>query len=222
MVMYFQDDFWQAISKLKSKEDQDAAIVALVRYHFDRSEPENPIADAILTVCKDRIELSQKRSKAGSSRKQNKIKTETKSDQNATTASHSLSNSISNKVVNKDNEYFGFIQQPNWTPESFSEAEQAEPTFSVKCLKVYNETMGRDLYSMPSSAAECINLREGRYTLEEIAGMLKMKRDQWSGTNMEPYLKPSTLFSSNHFDEYMDEYRHQNDEREFSDDEIPY
>lgn len=94
--------------------------------------------------------------------------------------------------------------------------------FSVQCLKVYNDTLKRDLYSMPSKAAECLNLREGRYTLEEIAGMIKMKRDEWQGTKMESFLKPSTLFSPDHFDEYMDAYRHQNDEREFSDDEIPY
>lgn len=213
MVMYFQDDFWEAISKLKSNEDQDAAIVALVRYHFDRSEPSNPIADAILTVCKDRIELSQKRSKAGATKKskanQNKIKTESKSDQSGSTASLSYSLSNSNSVVNSESEIF-------------DEVESDEPSFSVQCLKVFNDITGWDMPNMPQKATECLNLRSDRYTLEQVGGMVKMKREQWEGTKIERNLKPSTLFSPDHFDEYMQEYLHQNDEREFSDDEIPY
>lgn len=213
MVMYFQDDFWEAVSKLKSKEDQDAAIVALVRYHFDRSEPTNPIADAILTVCKDRIELSQKRSKAGATKKskanQNGIKTESKSDQNGSIASLSLSYSNSYKVVNSD-------------CKIFDEVENQETPFVWECVKVFNDVLKRDISNVPPMIVDCLNSRADLYTLEEIAGMIKMKRDEWQGTKMESNLKPTTLFSANHFDEYMDAYRHRNDEREFSDDEIPY
>lgn len=104
----------------------------------------------------------------------------------------------------------------------FDEAEQENASFSVQCLKIYNETMGRNLCSMPPKSAECLNLRKDRYTLDEVSGMVKMKREQWTGTKMEPYLKPTTIFSPEHFDEYMEEYKHQNDEREFSNDEIPY
>lgn len=209
MVMYFQDDFWEAISKLKSKEDQDAAIVALVRYHFDRSEPSNPIADAILTVCKDRIELSQKRSKAGATRKQNKSKKETKPEQNETSPSLSLSPSIS-KYNSKS------------VCKVFDEAEQAEPSHAVLCLKGYNETLGRDVSYIPQESVDLLNMRADKYTVDDVIGMVKMKREQWEGTKIESNLKPSTLFSLKHFDEYMEEYKHQNDEREFSDDEIPY
>ena len=213
MVMYFQDDFWEAVSKLKSKEDQDAAIVALVRYHFDRSEPTNPIADAILTVCKDRIELSQKRSKAGATKKskanQNKIKTESKSDQSGSIASLSLSHSNSYKVVNSD-------------CKIFDEVENQEIPFVWECVKVFNDVLKRDISNVPPMIVDCLNSRADLYTLDEIAGMIKMKRDEWQGTKMESNLKPTTLFSANHFDEYMDAYRHRNDEHEFSDDEIPY
>lgn len=209
MVMYFQDDFWQAISKLKTKEDQDAAIVALVRYHFERSEPSNPIADAILTVCKDRIELSQKRSKAGSTRKQSKSKTESNANQSRGIVSLSHSHSISKTTSNSESDVF-------------DEVDQQETPFVWQCVNVFNDVMKRDVVGIPPMIVDCLNSRASLYTLEEVAGMIRMKRDEWQGTRMESNLKPTTLFSANHFDEYMDAYKHRNDEREFADDEIPY
>lgn len=112
--------------------------------------------------------------------------------------------------------------QPHWTPNPFDIAETIEPPFAVKCLKVFNDATGWDMPSMPAKASECLNLRADRYSLEDVGGMVRMKREQWSGTKIERNLKPSTLFSPEHFDEYMQEYLHQNDERAFSDDEIPY
>lgn len=112
------------------------------------------------------------------------------------------------------------LEYPKWTPTPFDDLE--EPSFAIQCLKVFNDVTGWELYNMPQKATECLNLREPRYTLEQVREMIKMKRDDWIGTKVEKFLKPSTLFSPDHFDEYMQEYLHQNDEREFTDDEIPY
>lgn len=100
--------------------------------------------------------------------------------------------------------------------------ECSGPSYPIQCLKAFNDVTGWDMPNMPPKATECLNLRSNRYTVEDVAGMIKMKRSDWMGTKMEKFLKPSTLFSPDHFDEYMEEYKHQNDEREFSDDEIPY
>lgn len=134
---------------------------------------------------------------------------------------NNLSISGMDKTTNEGfNRYDTFrLEQPVWV--DLFDAD-LEPSFSVQCLRVFNDITGWDMPNMPQKATECLNLRSNRYTLEQVGGMVKMKREQWEGTKIERNLKPSTLFSPDHFDEYMQEYLHQNDEREFSDDEIPY
>lgn len=129
---------------------------------------------------------------------------------------------------NKDNNN----SSKDWTGKSINEeinredvwelVEHQETPFVWQCVNVFNNVLKRSISDVPPMIVECLNRRADRYSLDEIAGMIRMKRDEWAGTKMESNLKPTTLFSANHFDEYMDAYRHRNDEREFSDDEIPY
>lgn len=206
MVMYFQDDFMEAINKLQSKEDQDAAIVALVRYHFERSEPTNPMADVVLTLCKDRIELSQKRSKAGAKRKQNKIKTESKSDQNGESFSLSHSHSISNSI--------GIDNQVD-LDGVFDEVEEMEPTFALQCLKAFVDETGRDFKSLPAKCAEFLNSRYWPYSVDDVREMIRYKVDEWEGTKYSKYIQPSTLFSPDHFEEYIMQSKNDEDSKWF-------
>lgn len=198
MVMYFQEDFWEAVNKLESTEDQDAAIVALVRYHFDKSEPTNPIANAILTVCKDRIELSKKRSKAGKTRKQSKSKTETKSNQSATTASYSysISNGTSGNELQVDNQHgIDYILE--------GDDDSMEYAFAYRCIASWQTMTGRIAGTLPAAHIDTLEMAKDAYTVDDVTAMLEYKRDEWAGTDMAKHFHPSTLFKPELFHKYM-------------------
>lgn len=56
--------------------------------------------------------------------------------------------------------------------------------------------------SKPSLSNICARLREGA-TLSEAKLVIDYKVEEWSETEMEKYLRPSTLFRPSHFDEYL-------------------
>ena len=43
------------------------------------------------------------------------------------------------------------------------------------------------------------------YRLEDFIKVIDTKCRQWKGTNMAKYMRPSTLFSKGHFEEYLQE-----------------
>lgn len=192
MVMYFQDDFWEAVEALP-EDQQDAAIAALVRYHFTGQDSNNPIANAILTVSKKRIDLSKKRSKAGATKKQNEIKTKSKSDQTETSPSLSLSNSISNSKTKSKKEYSIKIDD-----------EREEYSFAIQCLKSFNQITGKSFKTIPTDMAK--NLCSKNYSIDEIEKMVEYKNSEWKdNSEMKRYIKPDTLFRVSNLDRYIDE-----------------
>jgi len=56
--------------------------------------------------------------------------------------------------------------------------------------------------SKPSLSNIRARLREGA-TLSEAKLVIDYKVEEWSETEMEKYLRPSTLFRPSHFDEYL-------------------
>jgi len=56
--------------------------------------------------------------------------------------------------------------------------------------------------SKPSLSNIRARLREGA-TLSEAKLVIDYKVEEWSDTEMEKYLRPSTLFRPSHFDEYL-------------------
>lgn len=56
--------------------------------------------------------------------------------------------------------------------------------------------------SKPALSNIRARLREGT-TLDEAKLVIDYKVEEWSDTEMEKYLRPSTLFRPSHFDEYL-------------------
>lgn len=197
MVMYFQDDFWDAIENLP-EDQQDAAIAALVRYSFTGEESRNPIANAILSVCKKRIDLSKKRSKAGATRKQNESKIKSNYEQSESTASYSISISNS-KSKPKKKEYSIKIDD-----------DREEYAFAIQCLKALNEIAGKNFKTIPTDMANNLSVLSERYTIDDIRSMIRCKYNQWNNNpDMKRYIKPDTLFRLNNIERYIDESKNQ-------------
>lgn len=204
--MYFQDDFWEAIKVLPEKDRKDAAM-ALLEYHFEGCTDEtNPVAVAILTVSKKRIELSKTRSnakkgktKSSSKQNQTQIKTDSNDDQTQTSPSISLSispsNSSSASNLKKDDDV-------EWDNPTSADAE-----FVASALEVFNDEAEADVanidYATQCSLAE---IRARGRTVDDLRSVVRCKVSQWSGDGkMNRYIRPSTLYSRDHFEEYLAE-----------------
>ena len=61
----------------------------------------------------------------------------------------------------------------------------------------------------PSNKLNCkyINYILDTYTIEDFKTVIDNKVKDWTNTNMEKYLQPSTLFNPTHFDEYLNQYK---------------
>lgn len=209
MVMYFQDDFWEAVKDLP-KEQRAAAVDALVAYHFTgEDKAEEPLAKAVLTVCKKRIDLSKTRQKSGKAGgeskqkgskeevkgKQNLTKTEAKPNQTQTSPSLSLSNSL---------------------PPSNSEERKGEKSkdsydddFIDAALDVFNDETKGDLVVIDDATKESLReIRQRGRTAEDLRAVVRHKWRQWHDDEMcNAWIRPSTLYSRQHFEEYLAEAR---------------
>jgi len=68
-----------------------------------------------------------------------------------------------------------------------------------------NEKTGKN-YRLGKNTRKLISARlsEG-YTVDDFRTVIDNKCISWSGTDMEQYLRPSTLFAPSHFDDYLNE-----------------
>lgn len=202
MVMYFQDDFWEAIRELP-EQDREAAAMALLEYHFEGEvTTTNPVALAILTVSKKRIDLSKTRSKAkkgktkaASSENQNEIKTKSKPNQTETSPSLSLSLSNSKSIPNENDAV-------DWDNPKSEDAD-----FIADALRVFNEETGGDIATL-DYVTQCslMEIRANGRTVDDLRTVVEYKNRQWSGDEQtNSWVRPSTLFARKHFEEYLAE-----------------
>lgn len=69
-----------------------------------------------------------------------------------------------------------------------------------------NEKTGKNYKLSAKKTREYINARfNDGYTLDDFKTVIDNKVSEWKGTNMEQYLRPSTLFAPSHFDEYLNQ-----------------
>ena len=85
----------------------------------------------------------------------------------------------------------------------FEYAETAQAGFPWECLAAFNDAVGATFSSMPAKCTRTLERFEPKYGLDAVKRMCAFKRDEWRGTNMERHLTPNTLFSPDHFEQYM-------------------
>lgn len=65
---------------------------------------------------------------------------------------------------------------------------------------------------MPSRCRRELERAEGRFGADQVRGMIEFKRDEWRaedarrGTTLSRNLTPNTLFSPDHFEQYMGQF----------------
>lgn len=75
--------------------------------------------------------------------------------------------------------------------------------FAIQCLNALNEEFGTTYASMPDKCGRTLQRFEGKYDLEAVKAMLRYKREEWQGTKYRNCLTPNTLFSPDHFEQYI-------------------
>lgn len=75
--------------------------------------------------------------------------------------------------------------------------------FPLLCLKALNDELGTPFTRMPSECGRTLAAAEGRFSVEQVRAMVAYKRDDVAGTRYSGILTPNTLFSPDHFEQYM-------------------
>ena len=141
MVMYFQDDFWEAASELPRKE-RDAAIAAMVAYHFGGEEPSIKGAPkAVFIAVRERIEMSKTRQNSG---KQNGSKPASKREANPQANAKQNGSSL-----NRDRDR-GRDLKPPLPP--FDGEDDGFADFGRGCLDAFNAETGQAVAWLPEKA----------------------------------------------------------------------
>lgn len=83
-----------------------------------------------------------------------------------------------------------------------------QSNISAEIIKYLNECTGFELRTdIQSNQTPIAALLNKKYTPEDIKMVIEFKVREWLGTEMQKYLRPSTLFGNKHFDEYLNQAR---------------
>jgi uncharacterized phage protein (TIGR02220 family) len=116
-------------------------------------------------------------------------------------------------VANKAfSDYLGLTQKE---PAGIVSGSQKKPVASKAVTVVVDDTADKVIDYLNSQAGtrykhtdtnrKLINVRLKEYTKREVFDVITKKANEWRGTEMERYLRPSTLFNATKFEEYLNQ-----------------
>lgn len=206
MGMVIHDDFWAAAQAMPEKQ-RAPFIYAIVAYRMEGIEPKGtPAWLPTFIAIKDRIDMGDKSSararKAANARwhKQEQSKAEAPAEHDAQAyAQHepSTCEAYAQAQNCNDAEVEVGVRSKEYPPI-------VPPSFALECLAAFNEIMGSLYGSMPGKCARTLERFSDAYTVDQVRRMIEHKRDEWQGDQRFRHnLTPNTLFSPDHFEQYM-------------------
>lgn len=81
-----------------------------------------------------------------------------------------------------------------------------DSTIYLEIVKHLNTKTGRSFRMAPSLRRLIKGRLSEKYSFMDFKKVIDIKTKQWKGTDMEKYLRPSTLFQASKFDGYLNEY----------------
>lgn len=225
MSVVIHDDFWEAAQAMPEKQ-RAPFLYALLNYRFTGEEPKgNPAWLPVFIVIKGRLDMADAASakaKKMADARWSKESTQAPTNDDAQALPEqctSICTSNAAAYAQASGEYtFTDDAQASKSTDAEKEIEielennppkvppmddvTAEP-YALQCLSAFNEIMGTPYLSLPTSCARNLKRFEETYTLDEVRAMISYKRDEWKGTRYERALTPNTLFSRDHFEQYI-------------------
>lgn len=200
MGMMIHDDFWAAAQAMPEKQ-RAPFLYALAEYRFEGREPKGtpPWLPTFIAI-KDRLDLAEAKSERGRKMAQARWGKRRADDAGAQGDADAQAYAQAHAAAWKDGdgekeEEIG-VGEPPYSPPA------PEP-FALECLRALNEELGRDYTHIPSRCARAIIQAKGRHTVDEVRAMVAYKRDEWRDTRYAKHLTPNTLFSPDHFEQYL-------------------
>jgi uncharacterized phage protein (TIGR02220 family) len=218
--MNFLDGYYETASKMRSQAARAEYFAAIIDYYYKGEEPEFESEAAEIGFTAMRYSLDKARAgrnggKASKSKPENKRK-RTNSNENRITAPSgdmqpNPNETPSKRRPNANQNGTEAERKPNETPTKEEEQEQERvpsdegtpPTpFGLACLAQLNEVMGTSYLTLPPKNAGYLAGIDA-YTVEDVRRMVEYKADEWRGTRFACNLTPNTLFSPDHFEQYI-------------------
>lgn len=191
--MNFFDNYYETGSKIKSKAARQEFFAAIIEYYYSGgSEPHFKYESAEVGFTSVRISLDKSLRNS-----KNKRKTKREGNSNETqTKEEEKSNSFGKNI---------FLSSSLLSSNTFKEECNS---FPVECLGVLNDVLGTAYATLPSAAERTLLRFSETYSLDDVRRMVEFKRDQWRGdARMKHNLTPNTLFSPDHFEQYIHQSR---------------
>lgn len=130
---------------------------------------------------------------------------------------YSLMGSVGQPMVNQRSTVGMHRLEENRVDKTSVEKNRAQMTLPILCLKVFNEVFGTAFTHMPTKNAEFLSTLEG-VTEEDVRKMVLFKKSQWENTKYAVNMTPNTLFSPDHFEQYI--HQAKTAKEEVQDDEL--
>ena len=207
--MEFYENYYQTGRCIHSKAGQDEFYGAMVRYLYEGVEPESfksqEAAIAFQAVRPSRIKQWKGR--------QNKLGLKRPSKREGT-PKETGSKSEENDKQDESNAEGNENKLRNYQTKKLSSIDRGNPEFAWACLDAFNRVLGTTYSTIPEKCIHTLERLSDAYTVDDVEAMIRYKRDEWSGTRFSKALTPNTLFSPDHFEQYMNQSKADTKERD--------
>ena len=215
MSVTIQDDMWDAAKAMKGKQGE-SFLLSLLRYGFEGEEPSaSEACYPFFVLCKDRVDLSVKRSNTGAGRKSkpafdSKSKRALDSESNhASDYEQGAETTEINKPDNRGEVSRGENEvRREGEEESALDSNQSERNAQIsEVISHLNAVCGTNYRPNAETSRKYIGARlaEG-YTVADCCRVIDLKAAQWlHDERMRTYLRPTTLFRPEKFESYLNQ-----------------
>lgn len=187
-------------------------LYAIVNYRFEKEEPKgNPPWLPTFLVIKDRLRLGDEKSeKARDAANARWAKErERKAQEDALHDAKAYADAHASASNNQDAEVeLGVgVGVPPCSPPM--QGTRQDAPFWVRCLGALTEITGFTYTTMPEKCRLMLERSASTFTVDQVKEMIAYKRDEWnekdrrSNTSFSKNMTPQTLFSPDHFEQYM-------------------
>lgn len=224
--MNFLDVYYENIAaKMKNRKSQDEFLLAILRYYYDGEEPD--FKSEVAEVAFEGIRFSLNKARAGRSggkangeaKREAKAKANPEANGEASSEANLEAKCEAEPEANQEancerngnetaNKGIGIGKGigkgiSSSTPSRELEEGACSASFPLSCLDAFNFEFGTTYGFLPPPQSAWLQSMEGKYTLDEVKAMIRYKRDEWQGTEYQRNLTPNTLFSPEHFEQYI-------------------
>lgn len=214
MGMVIHDDFWAACQAMPEKQ-RAPFLYAIALYRFEKKEPKgNPPWLPTFIALKQRIDMGDEASERGRKMAQarwGKQKAQAHAQQDAQAqaqhdaqayaqaGAYAYAQASNNSDAEVEDEVV--VGEPPYSPPMPSSLEDAP--FWLQCLAAFNDLMGTTYTTMPEKCRHMLERSAATFSVAQVRSMIAFKREEWTGTKYRKGLTPNTLFSPDHFEQYM-------------------